>query len=745
MKLFKALISFIIKQRIATSVSIILACLYATFLIFSEIKVDNSLTIWFLENDKSYQEYSEFQKEQGSDEIIVLMIPTEDALAKNHLQKLNNLHNKIDSLELVNATFSLVKAQYPIIGNDEIIYKNIINNKRSNKAIKSLLKKLPAIRDNLLTDDNKTSFFYIQLKSIEETEAVKDELLATIKQKIDSEIRDYKISGPPILVEEINNSVSTESLLFAFITGSIICLLLLIILPDLRYLYIALLTVIVPVCLLFGIYILLGYKLNMISMLIPTILMVYAVSDIIHIINIHYLHLKEHPNQSKIEQIQEALFKSLKPCFYTTITTIIGYLALYLSPLPAFKITGIFSFIGLVIAFFSAYVISAIAFSFMNFKFNSDKKVITFKIVDLDNLIHHINKFTTNNKKSILVVALIVFILGIVAIPYINVNSNSVDLLHNGKAKKDLVAIEKSLKGVVRVSLDISTEDKSSILNKKNIALIEKFQEKIKENQALSTPVSIIDVKHFLEKRYGIQNTNLNIKIDSIPKPKNEFFQLISDDFSRVSINVNAISLGSKELEHLFADLHHSFDKIFGEKNNFSLKINGSSPLYVKLHNYILTTQFRSFGTALLLSFFILILFIRKLRTSTLALIPNVLPLALTSIIMAILYIPMEASNAMIAPIMIGIAMDDTIHLIHNYKKYKKLGFSVEESMDKAMLFTGRALISTTITLVLGFLVLLFSRLTNMQEFGFLCAATILFALIADGIVLPAIIKTFDK
>ena len=112
---------------------------------------------------------------------------------------------------------------------------------------------------------------------------------------------------------------------------------------------------------------------------------------------------------------------------------------------------------------------------------------------------------------------------------------------------------------------------------------------------------------------------------------------------------------------------------------------------------------------------------------------------------MVLFNIPLEASNAMIAPIMIGIAMDDTIHLIHKYKLYKSQGFSVIESMDKATLFVGRALLTTTITLVFGFSVLMFSKLINMQEFGFLCAITILFALIADGIILPALIKTFDK
>ena len=87
---------------------------------------------------------------------------------------------------------------------------------------------------------------------------------------------------------------------------------------------------------------------------------------------------------------------------------------------------------------------------------------------------------------------------------------------------------------------------------------------------------------------------------------------------------------------------------------------------------------------------------------------------------MVIFKIDLEASNAMIAPIMIGIAMDDTIHLLNKYKAFKKQGFSVTESMDKAMLFVGNAVFSTTIILTLGFLVLLFSSLKNMQEFGVL-------------------------
>ena len=439
--------------------------MYSGWLIFTQLKVDNSLTIWFLENDSPYKEYIEFQEEQGSDEIIVVMIPTENAYSKSHLDVLNNLHRKIDSIENVNTTFSLLKAQYPIFANNKMYLRNIITENRSDKAIDNLLKRLPSIRDNLLANNNTQSFFYIQLKSFSTVEKNKDHLLLEIRTAINSELDDYKITGSPILVDEINKSVSSESMLFGIITGLFIALLLLIVLPKISYLPIALATVAIPVCLLFGLFAGFGYKLNMVSMLIPTILMVYAVSDIIHIINIHHLHIRKNPKQDVKNQIISALHKSLKPCFYTTITTVIGYLALYLSPLPVFKITGIFSFIGLVIAFILAYIIAAIGFSLFDFNRQKKNPSFNFKLIDIDVIIKKINLITTHYNKGILIVAAFLFFIGIASIPLINVNSYSVNLLHKGKVKNDLNDIEKTLKGSFRLSLDISSNNHTSILN----------------------------------------------------------------------------------------------------------------------------------------------------------------------------------------------------------------------------------------------------------------------------------------
>lgn len=714
-------------------------------MIFTKIQVDNSISIWFLDNDESYQEYLTFQKEQGSDEILVLMIETENAYSKKHLKELNNLHKKIDSIPNVNATFSLAKVEYPIFANNKLYFKNVFTENRSENAINNLLKKLPAIRDNLVADNNTKSIFFIQLKPLSEIESDKNKLLNDIKTNIDSEIKNYKITGAPILVEEINKSVSQESIFFIILISILVTTLLFLILPRSLYLPVALVTVVIPVIILFGIIVILGYKLNMISMLIPTILIVYAVSDVIHIINIYHLHTTQFPYQNKNQQIKEALYKSLKPCFYTTITTVVGYLALCLSPLPVFKFTGVFTFLGLMIAFSIAYIIIPIGLSFLPEKTSKVFKPLQFNFFNIETIIHKINFVTTNYRKSLLVASCLVFIIGIYSVSRLEINSYSIDLLHEGKVKEDLKLIENTLSGAFRLSLDISSKDKTSLINDNTLNLIEKFQTEIQKNKELATPISIIDFKNFVEKRYHIKTSTKSIPTENLNYDKTTFFKLISKDFSRVSINVNAKSLSSKYLKILLSNIENSFNAIFKNQSNIQLKINGTSPLYIKMHDYILTTQLRSFSMALIVSLLILIFFIKNLRTSFLALLPNLLPLALTAIIMYAFNIPIEASNAMIAPIMIGIAMDDTIHLIHKYKQYKSQGQSVIESMDNAMLYVGRALLTTTITLVFGFSILLFSKLINMQEFGFLCAITIFFALVADGIILPALIKTFDK
>ena len=352
MKAFDKIIDFILKRRKLFIVIIILLTIVSSFLIVKNLRIDNSLSIWFLEDNTDYQEYIKFQEEQGSNEIIVVMIPVEDGFSEESNALLLELHQNIDTLSYVNTTYSLANATYPIYGNNKISYRHIYNKLRSRKSLISLLEKLPTLKQQLITDDDKHLSFYVQLKPTHQIESIRHKAVFDIQSIIHKKMGDnYYYSGPPVLNEAYNDTVYNESIFFAVLTVIVILIILFFLLPHPAYLMIAILSVIIPVSLVLGLLTVLGYKLNMISMIMPTVLTVYSVSDVVHITNFYHKHKKEHPNQPKIEQIKKALQKSLKPCFYTTLTTIIGYFALYFSPLPAFKVMGVFASIGLLLAF----------------------------------------------------------------------------------------------------------------------------------------------------------------------------------------------------------------------------------------------------------------------------------------------------------------------------------------------------------------------------------------------------------
>jgi len=541
-----------------------------------------------------------------------------------------------------------------------------------------------------------------------------------------------------------NKAIYEESIFFAVVTVMVILALLLFLLPHWHYLPLALLSITLPVSITLGLLTSLGYSLNLISMLIPTILMVYCICDLLHVINIFHLYRQENLSESSNTQIKKALQKSLKPCFYTTLTTLMGYLALTVSPLPAFKTMGLFTALGLLLAFCLVYVITAIGFTFLN----ETSMQGAVKKVNILAITQKINYWTTAYNSRILFIGCLIFALGFGCLPFIEVSTNPLNLLKTGKVKDDLQLIEKTLAGSARLQLNVFRTDSGSALEKEGLLNLKKFQEKLNQNQLLSHPISIINFQSFLEERMSTLSKFKSINFEKILKENqqesNAFFSLYADDFSYISININIKELASKDLEHLINTIKKDFDNSFDEAY-YGLKIYGYSAIYARLNQFILQTQFQSVGIAFLLSFCILFYFIKEFKTSVLAFLPNLLPLFAILITMVAFHIPLESANAMLAPIMLGVAMDDTIHLMNKFKLYRDNNLSVAKSIDSALNYTGGALFSTTFSLTIGFLIVGLSGVKSVSTFGMLCAIAIIFALLADVFFLPALLKRFHS
>ncbi|MDO1502112.1 MMPL family transporter [Winogradskyella maritima] len=750
MKTLKPIVAFIIRFRLAIITILAIAMGFSGYQTLNKLSVDNSLSIWFLEDDPSYKAYIDFQERFGSDEIFVVMLPSENALSEKAVNKLKKLHKDMDALHYVETTFSLAKAKYPIYANNSIRFDDLYNPKRSEKGMKNLFSKLPNITAQLVTHDNKNLLFYIQMKPTPIIEQERQAIAAEVKSIIDKSYSNYYLTGPPVLNEAYSKGIYKESLTFGILTVLVITLLLLFLLPSRKYLLIALLSVAVPVSLLFGLITSLGFALNMISMLIPTILLVYSVSDAVHVINIYHREGLSQSNElSKIDLITLAIRKSLTPCFYTTLTTFVGYFALYISPLPAFKNMGIFTCIGLIFSFFLVYVITIIGFSFISLNFEKSKPILQLKTISQTKFVNWLNAFTSRYKTSLIVGFTALLLFGIYSVFQVKIDTNSRDLLAEGKAKDDLRAVETQLGGSNRLQVNITAKN-GTVLSKEAIKQIEAFQTQLEENPLISNPVSIISIKSFLEQRTpvlfqsNVSEAEIKSTLAEVDASDNSFFKLLSEDTSSAGVTMTLMEMRTSELEQVLEDIETAFQSTFNAEK-YSLKINGFAVVFAQLNNFILETQFKSFFAAFFVAFLCLWIFIKNLRTTLLVLIPNILPLAILAIFMSLLDIPLDVTTAMITPIMLGIAMDDTIHLVHKYRRSKYISGTPEERMNNAMHYTGGALISTTIALVGGFLIIASSAVPSVRDFGLLCAVTVAIALITDIFYLPALLKRFDK
>jgi predicted RND superfamily exporter protein len=666
------------------------------------------------------------------------------------MTNLAELHKSIEALPYVKTTFSLAKAKYPIYANNKINFDDLYDVKRSEKGLKSLFSKLQNITSQLVTNDYKNQFFYVQLNPTPTIEEKRQDIAGEMRSIIEKRYSNYYLTGPPVLNEAYSKGIYKESLTFGILTVLVITLMLLFLLPSKRYLVISLLSVAVPVSLLFGLITSLGFALNMISMLIPTILMVYSVSDAVHIINIYHKEGLLKKSLSKVELLTQAIRKSFTPCFYTTLTTFVGYFALYLSPLPAFKNMGVFTCIGLALSFILVYVITIIGFSFMTLNFEEVKPVLSIKKYSQSKFIEWLNRFTSQYKTTIIISFTIVLLFGMYSIIKVKIDTNSRDLLAEGKAKQDLRTVEVELGGSNRLQLNISTVNGEKILNKDAMKQLEDFQNKLDNNPLIASPVSVITIKSFLEKRTpvlfqsNVSKDKIKNTLGELDVNDNSFFKLFSEDLTTAGFTLTLMEMRTSELEQVLDDVKRDFEASF-DTTAYNLKINGFAVVFAQLNNFILETQFKSFFAAFFVAFLCLWVFIKSLKTTLLVLIPNLLPLTVLAIFMSLLDIPLDVTTAMITPIMLGIAMDDTIHLVYKYRRSKTVTGSSELRMDSAMRYTGSALFSTTIALVGGFLIIASSAVPSVRNFGLLCAVTVAIALITDIFYLPALLKKFDK
>ena len=171
------------------------------------LQVDNSLGIWFLEDDDTYKEYLQYQRDYGSDEIIIAALPITFAALPTTVSALNELADAVEAVDGVNTTFSLAKAVYPVPTSQGLRMAPFYDAKRQEQQQLALFEQLKDYRKQLLSEDLRYTFFFVQLEESTLIEKERSALVSKMESIIRSHFSSAHISGPPILNEAYNSAL----------------------------------------------------------------------------------------------------------------------------------------------------------------------------------------------------------------------------------------------------------------------------------------------------------------------------------------------------------------------------------------------------------------------------------------------------------------------------------------------------------------------------------------------------------
>jgi hypothetical protein len=320
--------------------------------------------------------------------------------------------------------------------------------------------------------------------------------------------------------------------------------------------------------------------------------------------------------------------------------------------------------------------------------------------------------------------------------------------------------VDENMAGAQSMVIMVDTKTTDGLLNPKLLKAIDDFQTLIeqRDSEQVTRTNSLANV---VKDTNEIMNDD-NPAFYAVPESEQMISQLlylfnsanpedrrslVSDDYSRSHITLNIYNAGSYQYKLFFEQITKDIETFFGpleeEFPELDVYLTGSMALMMRMADEVAQSQFDSFALALGVISVIMVITLGSIQGGLMAMIPNVIPALLGFGLMGLMGIPLDTDTLLIAPLIIGIAVDDTIHFMTHYRIELIRTGSVSESLRTTILDVGQAVMFTTMVLGLGFALLSFSDYLGMAKMGFFGAAAIFVALLCDLFLIPAMIMIF--
>jgi predicted RND superfamily exporter protein len=753
----KNYIAFLKKFRwfIAIGIPLIVFALASNL---KHVEMDGSYRIWFGEDSKILTDYDDFRKTFGNDDGVVIVFKDPNGIFnKKALSSIDRITQALWKTKYIARVDSLTNYQYVHTNPDEpddIVVEDFIQNidKASSSYFenrKQIATSDPLVVDAFISKDGTTTMISARLTPKVNDQSDKSlEIMGYLNKILAPEIAQtgykYWINGGPALNEAFVVIGTNDATTFTPLVLLASMILLLFLFRRVSGSLIPIAVVIFTFLTVLAVQVLLGYKLNNFTANLPVFVVAIGIADAVHIYSVWLTHKQEGDDNEYA--VLKSMQKNFLPIFLTSLTTAIGFATLTISEVIPILTLGIATASGAVLAFIISIVWMPAILLLL-------KKPIKAHLVEATKAKEPLGygKFIVANSKKIVIITIAIFILLSLGLFQVKVDSNTIRYFDKEvEIRQSTEFMMKNLTGPMAYEIVVDSGVKDGIKNPKFMKTVEKFYQEFQstypEVRHLASLIDtvkrfnkIVDGKDEIPNSQNLIAQYLLLYSLSLPQGMEINDKMdINEQKLRVTGQVDIVDT-SKDLEMM------AYIEEWWAKTEYSATIQGQTAMFAYMQKDVTDTLIYSLSLAIFLVTLIMFFIFRRISILWVFILPNILPVILVVGLMGWIGISIDIGVAIAGAIIIGVAVDDTIHFLVKYFDARKRGLHMEETFDEVLRYAGKAILFTTIILSVSFSLFAFSNFSPNQNFGIVTAFALLVALVIDLLLLPALLSLADR
>ena len=766
MKFWQVVSRFILKQRIFI---LIVLALITAFLAskIGDIKFSHSEANLLPKDHEENIKYDNFLEIFGEEGNLILLAVNDTALFQvDNFNSWNEFAREIDAYSEVDFTLSIgdIKKLAKDKKNQKFFLEPLYGSDPSSdsevKEIKSeLFDRLPFYDHVLYNKETGTiqTAIYLDQKIVNSKirEQFVFKVLNPAIEKFEKDTGlDVRVSGMPYIRTMNAQNIIDEIGIFVGLALFITSLIFWLFFRSYRATFITMLVVSIGVVWAFGFIGWFQYEISVLMALIPPLIIVIGVPNAIFLINKYQQEVKKHGNQAK--SLQRVISKIGNATLMTNITTASGFATFIFTNSQLLNEFGIIASINILAIFFLSLFIIPIIYSFMHKPKERHLEHLERKWIDA--IVNWMENTVRHHRIAIYTSTVGIIVVSIIGVYMIRVSGSIIEDMPKGKQfYKDILFFENEFGGIMPLEILIDTKKKKGVMNLSTLKRMNKLEEEIDEIPELSKTISVLNMVRYSKQAFY----NGNPKYYQLPTEQEKNFILAytknsgadsdmlknfvdsTGQYARMTTFMRDI--GTDKMELIEERIQAKVNQVFpGER--FDVSLTGKALVFLKGTNYLVKNLVISLSLAILLISIFMAWMFRSYKMILISLIPNMLPLLITAGLMGYLGVPIKPSTILVFSIAFGISVDDTIHFLAKYRQeliaHK---WQVRKSVYAALRETGVSMFYTSVVLFFGFLIFTVSSFGGTKALGGLVSVTLLFAMVANLLLLPSLLLSLES